>query len=301
MERRTFMKAVGGMAAVTGVSAVALSGGAAAATVNASISAEDVSVDNDRGNLSRVTIAPELSLDWDGFDEAVGKVFCLIEAKVGDGEFAPVFRATPWLTADQMGTDSDVTFPLTDGTITPLVIADADGKPDYSSISYPAGVTAESFLNGTSVGSASAYEELGLQNNYPEENAGYYGAASDTTPFDAETDGEDVATDVTLRYTFELQTPNDNQIAAQKGETQSRADYLDSAGIQESDVETGESLIVMKETGGDTFEDPSGIPYSTLQESDHVAAVSTTSTFTVSVANDPSTNAADGSSNTGAE
>ena len=70
-------------------------------------------------------------------------------------------------------------------------------------------------MNGVSMGSASQAESslvgdegFVLQNNYPDINAGYYGAASDTTQPDNDADGTKDATDVVLRYTFWLQRPN---------------------------------------------------------------------------------------------
>lgn len=164
MERRDYLKTVGSIAGAATIGSAgffALTSGAAASTID--ITGGSPSVSNDRGNLSKLTVNPQFTVNWDNFDDAVGKVFFLLEAKVGDGDFHPIYRATPWLGADEIGTTGSFTRPNSEsGGLGPLVVADADGKPDYSSLSFPAEVDEQSFLDGTSIGGAGDYPSNGV-------------------------------------------------------------------------------------------------------------------------------------------
>lgn len=349
MERRTLLKSVGGIGAATaagGLGFAAFSGGAAAAQISISASNPGI-VANDRGDISEVTTDPTFDLQWENLDDAVGKVFFLVEAKVGDnGSWEPIFRATPWITTpentgyirQEPGTTGQYTIKTTlsqalnqdprfddgngpDASAGPLVVADEQGKPDYSSIDFSSigGVDLASFLDGTSIGSASNYpgasEPNGHQNNYPDIDAGYYGAAADTSTLDNEVDGSLKSTNVYLRYTFELQRPNLSQLSfevdfsglstdAQK--KQKAADELD--WLEVEDIDAGNSSIVMNGEDGNTnfgpnFANGTGITYAALRNNagNHVGIVSTTASFTVRARNQGSDSGVTGTSNTGAQ
>lgn len=345
MERRKLLKSIGGIGAATaigGTGIFAMSGGAMASQV--SITAGNPgTVSNDRGDISEVTANPQFSVTWKNLDDAVAKVFFLVEARVDGGNFLPIFRSTPWLPGSSTtnnsyvkmssGTTGEYTLkhPLakvfsqdprfsdengTDETANPLVVADEDGAPDYSSADWsnygPGDET--SYMNGVSMGSATQAENflvgdegLVLQNNYPDINSGYYGAASDTTPLDNDADGTKDATQVVLRYTFELQRPNRTWAESRSGlggsaTKEELAAEID--GIEASDIDDGNSAIVMNgEDGNANFSDPTGIPYGSLRANadSHVGILSTTAGFKVTAKNEGSDSGVTGNSNTGAE
>lgn len=346
MERRELLKRAGGIgavAAVGGGGVLSFSGGAAASTVNITAS-NPGSVSNDRGDVTEVTANPDFHLHWQNLDDAVGKVFYLVEAKVGDnGSWQPIFRATPWLTepantahvrqkpgttgmykiktdlASALNSDprfSDGSGP--DASAGPLVVADEQGKPDYASIDFSTigGVDLQSFLDGTSMGSASnypgAHEAGGHQNNYPDVDAGYYGAAADTSALDNEADGTSAGTNVYLRYTFELQRPNLSQLqyhpdvdfsglSTDEAKKQAAADSVD--WVEVSDIDAGNSRIVMNgEDGnaafGPNYADGAGITYAALRNnaSNHVGILVTNAKFVVTAVNEGSSSGVSGDS-----
>lgn len=338
--RRTVLKglgSIGGAAVVGGAGLASFSGSAAASTVSIG-AANPGKVNNDRGDVSRVTANPQFDVTWRNLDDAVGKVFFLVEAKVGGGSWAPIFRATPWIgeptntgyVRQQPGTTGryQVKVPLSqalnqdprfddgdgpDASAGPLVVADEQGRPDYSSLSFPGGVDYDSFMDGTSIGSAGdypgAHESGGHQNNYPDIDAGYYGAAADTSALDNAGDGSTKETTVMLRYTFELQRPNLSQLsyivdfsglstdAEKKAKAAEELDWL-----EESDIDVGNSKLVMNgEDGNANFANPSGIPYASLRSNadNHVGILSTTASFVVKAQNEASDSGVTGSSNPG--
>jgi hypothetical protein len=337
MQRRSILKTIGGTGAATiigGAGLIAFTGGTAAATVNIGAS-NPGKIQNDRGDVSQITIDPTFDVHWEDLDDAVGKVFYLVEAKVGGGDWSPLFRATPWIGEElnngyvrqSPGTTGRyrVKVPLSqalnqdprfdDGnppnaSASPLVVADEQGRPDYSSLTFPGGVDLTSFLDGTSIGSASAYpgaHEGGHQNNYHDIDAGYYGAADDTSALDNPDDGTNQDTTVQLRYTFELQRPNLGQLsylvdfsglstdAEKKAKAAEELDWL-----EESDIDAGNSKIVMNgEDGNFNFATPSGISYADLRGNaeNHVGILSTTASFNVRTVNEQSDSGVTGSSN----
>ncbi len=321
---------------MAGTGLLASAGTSAAATVNISAS-NPASVSNDRGDVSRVTANPQFDVQWQNLDDAVGKVFYLVEAKVGDGgSWEPIFRATPWIGEEvnngylrqSPGTTGRyrVKVPLAqalnqdprfddgdgpDASAGPLVVADEQGRPDYSSLSFPGGVDLASFLDGTSIGSASdypgAHETDGHQNNYHDVDAGYYGAAADTSTLDNGGDGSSQDTNVYLRYTFELQRPNLSQLsyiadfsglstdAEKKAKAAEDIDW-----VEESDIDAGNSKIVMNgEDGNADFSTPSGISYAGLRSNagSHVGILTTKAKFVVTAENEGSDSGVTGSSN----
>lgn len=216
----------------------------------------------------------------------------------------PIYRATPWLSAEQMGTTGSFTRPGSwNGGLGPLVVADEQGKPNYDNINFPGdSIDKESYLDGTSLGSADSdwYVNAPLQNNFPDDNAGYYGAASDTTPFDNDDDQstEPKTTEVTLRYTIELQRPNLSQLGYDT--KQEAADAID--GIRASDIDDGNSRLVMEGEDGyqsfDSYSDGAGIPYNVLQNNtSHPGIIVTTATLNVDVTNETSDSGVEGDTN----
>lgn len=339
--RRKFMKLVGGIGAATvagGAGVVSMTGGAAASTVSISATGPST-VSNDRGDVSKVTVDPAFNVNWSGLDDAVGKVFWLLEAKVAGGDWQPIYRATPWLSAEDIGTSGTFSRPNSNnGGLGPLVIADEQGRPDYDGWNWGSYGDADlsSFLSGTSLGSAENYvngsEPVGSgptpQNNFPDQNAGYYGAASDTAPFDNNNDdagnGSSETTTVQLRYTIELQRPNLSQLkyrvdydqiedVADEEEFSNLADSEQKSiaveqidGLEESDIDEGNSRLVMEGEDGyqsfDSYSDGAGIPYNVLRNNtDHVGIIVETAQFGVSAQNLGSDSGVTGDSNTAAE
>jgi hypothetical protein len=343
------MKLVGGIGAATvagGAGVMSMTGGAAASTVSIS-AAGPGTVSNDRGDVSKVTVDPAFNVNWSGLDDAVGKVFWLLEAKVAGGEWQPIYRATPWLSAEDIGTSGTFNRPNSNnGGLGPLIIADEQGRPDYEGWNWSSYGDADlsTFLSGTSLGSAGNYvngsDPVGSgptpQNNFPDQNAGYYGAASDTAPFDNNNDdagnGSSDTTPVELRYTIELQRPNLSQmkyrVTVEKDFGSGPDRYLDDGsqtkwsdlteseqkeyaasqidGLQVSDIDSGNSRIVMEGEDGyqsfDSYSDGAGIPYNVLRDNtDHVGIIVETAQFGVSAQNLGSDSGVTGDSNAGAE
>jgi len=337
------MGGIGAAATVAGAGIGTLSGSAAASEV--SISGGDPgSVTNDRGDVTQVTIDPSFSVSWEGLDDGVAKVFYLIEAKVGSGNWQPIFRATPWLPAgtentsyvkSKSGTTGEYTLKQPHSMVlnqderfgegesaAPLVVADEEGKPEYSDLNYAnhpdsSSVDETSYLNGTSMGTAREAEEflqdgneVVLQNNFTPINAGYYGAAADTSELDNENDNGEgnpnnsQSTTVQLRYTFELQRPNDGWAASRAGiESEDHEDLAaEIPGIQASDIVDGNSPIVMNgEDGNTNFSNPTGISYNQIHNNadDHVGVLMAKTSFDVTAINESSESGVTGSSNPG--
>lgn len=195
--------------------------------------------------MERLTANPAFRVEWEDFDTAVGKVFYLVEAKVGDRNYWPIFRSTPWLTLDHAelkgvvqskpGTTGHLEFadPLGDvlaratearsdpqrvGTKEwenlplprPLTVADASGRPDYRGFfeQHDTNTSYEGYVGGNSIGNAPERildEGYTLANHFPGAASGAYGPAADAGPA-SETDGEWETTEVSLRYTVELLT-----------------------------------------------------------------------------------------------
>lgn len=192
MDRRTALKTLGTtsvVAAGAGLGTFAFSERGSAQSSTAISANSPSTVANDRGDVSKVTIDPEFRVEWENFDTAVGKVFYVIEGKVGSDSdntgYWPVFRSTPWLTSGSLsGVDQskpgttgyhEFTDPLSDvmeqsseartgddKTEDPrslpraIQIANELGRPEYDNADYADinGVTADSYLAGNSVGGA---------------------------------------------------------------------------------------------------------------------------------------------------
>ncbi|SNZ16892.1 hypothetical protein SAMN06269185_2802 [Natronoarchaeum philippinense] len=93
MQRRTFLKVTGGgaTAAATGIGAVALSGSAAASS-SGSFTAENASVTNHDGEVSKVTATPTGSVSWSNFDEDVTTVDITIDSRILSSDQSSVLR-----------------------------------------------------------------------------------------------------------------------------------------------------------------------------------------------------------------
>lgn len=342
-DRRTVLKSLGG-AAVLGTVGTAAFASPGAAQSGVQIQASNpATVANDRGDLHKVTANPSYRIEWENFDQAVGKVMMLIEARTKeDGEYrtrnpasestdywVPVFRATPWLTENVRqngGPHVDYSKPGTTGyfeiTSTlgemvayaarartesntpdprPLELVNESGQPDYENTTYPNGVDVDSFLLGNSLGGADNYDFV---NNFEGADAGYYGAAIDTSHFDVPTDGNSDSDTVELRYTFALLTVNDSWRTA---------DYAGAdswfADVPSDEVTTGHSVLAMEGDGEypSVTEHGAGSPsskyypaYHALAD-EHPAVLSDTISFAVNVQNELSATGGDGSTNAGAE
>ncbi|EGQ44142.1 MAG: hypothetical protein J07AB43_02010 [Candidatus Nanosalina sp. J07AB43] len=321
MERRTFVKAVGSLGVISAGAFTATQ--TVGAQSGLSIQSNDATVSNDRGDITQVTISPDFDVNWANFDETVGKVFWLVEARVAGGDWYPIYRATPWLSPEQMGTTGTLELDNFESRLgRPLSIADPNGAPDYPGADWnsygPA--SEESYLDGTSMGSAGQASnnlDLTLQNNFPSQNAGYYGAAASTkpypaSPFDQETDGESATTEVELRYTVELQRPNRSQLEYifdnapyrryDPGSEATLEELADAATrampegseMLASDIDEGNSAIVMNGEDGypsfDGYAGGAGIPYNVLRDnaSDHPAIIHSETSFDVTVNNETS-------------
>lgn len=288
--RRTVLKGLAGLGAAGVVGGLGIGTFASsAAAAGASISANGpATISNDRGDISEVTIDPKFRVEWRNMDEAVGKVFVLVEAKVpNQGDFTPLFRMTPWLTPDtnalggvrcsKPGTTGhyELNLPLSRvlrnsvearGNLNsapralprPIVVANEAGRPDYEGADYSSmgGVDAASYLGGSSLGGADQAEQelvdgqgLPLVNNFPGAASGYYGAATDTTPLDQPVDGENKSTTIRLRYTFALYTVNSGMQGYLPDSLGSGwQEHLRSSDIQEDGQ--GNSVLVMNAEDG---------------------------------------------------
>ena len=336
LDRRKVLGTVGGLAAAG--SGLALFTGESAATASVGIKAGNPQkLKNDRGDLSRVTIDPTFRVEWENFDEAIGKVFYVIEAKLGKknqgGTYHPIFRSTPWLTGDTLQ-GVDASDPGTSGHLEyvdplskilnrstnarnasnedprplprPVEVVNEHGRPDYESadFGYAGGVTAESYVNGLSVGSADDAEQnldLPLVNNFPGAESGYYGAAADTSAFDDDNEQAGPTKNfVTLRYTFAFYTVNQSLVNA-TGDSVGEGVLSDVRHVREDNQ--GHSLLVMNgEDGYPSLPDPASNKYPDLQAiaADHPAVLTTEDHFLVRVQNEKSDASVTGESNTGA-
>lgn len=102
LTRRTVLGGLAGLGAAG--AGIATFSSTAAANSSLSVNASNVSIQNDRGDLTGVTADPTLRVEWEGFDTAVGKVFVAMLAKTESmSEFSPVFRTTPWLISNGDG------------------------------------------------------------------------------------------------------------------------------------------------------------------------------------------------------
>lgn len=286
MERRDYLKAIGGSIAgasvLGGAGVAAFAGGAAATAGVAMAAANPAEVKNDRGELTKVTADPSFRIEWSDFDQAVGKVMILVEARTKeDGSWmtrnpasestdywVPIFRATPWLTENMEkngGPNVDYSQPGTTGyfevtTTLGEMVAYASRVRTSSSTpkARPLEVVNEAgqpdyentaYPGGVDVDSFLLGNSLGgadnydFVNNFPGADAGYYGPAIDTTHFDVPTDGESDSDTVELRYTFALLTVNDSMVAP---ENAGSGWYSD---VTEDDVTVGHSVLAMEGDG----------------------------------------------------
>lgn len=275
MIRRNYLRAIGGIGAAAGLGGLTVfeSGGAFAQI--SSITANDFTVSNDRGELHTVTIDPTFQLDWSGFDDAVAKIMMVVEGKYGSSSngWTPIFRMTPWLDpGGNSGSGLNSSGPGTSGhfyvnsplsqiiaqdsryssppTPRPIEVVNQVGRPDYPSGTYPSGVTASSYLDGSSLGSASFDHgsiEDDLVNNFPVIDAGYYGAAEAAADANVASDGNAAGTAVDLRYTFGFIRANDSYMSAMYSGYSDSSDAASVSGgvFEASDIDSGNSAFCM--------------------------------------------------------
>lgn len=257
------------------------------------------------------------------------------------GKLGPVFRATPWLTEDMAqngGPHIDYSKPGTEGYLDvdslaeaitygaryrtssntpqprPIEVVNEIGLPEYGSETFPddSSVDTTSYLEGDSIGSATqTYDQIGDQivNNFPGTDAGYYGAAIDTTHFDVDEDGATDADTVELRYTFAFYTVNWLDASWYEGDPVGEGwmEHVRESDLQESN---GNSHLVMDgEDGYPSVTDHPDVSsrasnhYEALQNmaGQHPAVISTTTSFAVETTNEATDAGATGDSGSGAE
>ncbi|MFC4356578.1 hypothetical protein ACFO0N_01295 [Halobium salinum] len=276
MKRRTLLGTLAGIgtASAVGLGTFTRRG---AASVETNFAANAVSLSNDTGDLSKLFITPTFRVEWSGFDEPVGKVRVLVEARApgadGDaGEWSPVLRATPWINGNTAGTVTESAGPATTGFYDtgsdgwgPITLFNEFGKPDYSQVP-----SSEQYLAGTSLGQVDEDGDGQIADDLPGAVNGYYGATGESAVFDNPTDGTDRVTEVEVRYTVSLHE---------------MSNY---------------SPLVMYEDGD--FESPANaIPYDELQaNASHPAISVTTTTFDVTTINEAAESGVTGETNAGA-
>ena len=322
-DRRTVLKYIGGTGVVatgTGLGVTALTGSAAAATVDISSSNPDT-LESDDGEVDEVFIKPSLSVTWDGMDDVVGKVRILVEATTGEIdldppeieslEYTPVFRATGYANGTSNDSEEE-SGPGTNGEFQinwfagdkQISVYDEDGAPDYENGAYNCGATMETYLNGTLMGDPID----GAQN-------GYYGAAGTTDEFEEETDMGTNTTTVYLRYTISLHAPDitfitednydldaedvrpNSPIVMADGED---GQYPDLSGDEYGTTVTAEEAEDYDDLEAGDFVAATAVPYDMLQEStDHPAIMSAYTHFDVTVDNEAAEAGVSGDSGAG--
>jgi len=323
-DRRTVLRYIGGtgvVAAGTGLGVTALTGSAAAATVDISSSNPDT-LESDAGEVDEVFIKPSLSVTWDGMDDVVGKVRVLVEAATGEIdldppeieslEYMPVFRATGYANGtsneseDESGPGTNGEFHINwfDGD-EQISVYDTDGAPEYENGAYNCGATMESYLDGTLMGDPID----GAQN-------GYYGAAGDTSAFQEDTDTGTNTTTVYLRYTISLHSPDASFITEDRYDLDAEdvrphspivmadgedGQYPDLSGNEYGTTVTAEEAEDYDDLEAGDFVAATAVPYDVLQENtDHPAIMSTYTHFDVTVNNEAAEAGVSGDSGAGA-
>lgn len=284
LTRRNALRGIGGAGALA-LGGFAITSSSAASSIN--VTAGNVTISTDHGEIEFVSAQPEIDVEWDGFDQVVGKVRILAEARPHDvdseyvGSYAPVFRATAWLN----GTDDQYEYetgPGYHGTLETnwfadsgdnIVLYDRDG-PDYGTFQNE-----EAYFDGTSVGQ----DANGRTNSI-------YDQAGTVDRFFNPTDGTTHPTTVTLRYTVSLHM----------GNSSSTDDY----DVPDEFVQPNSPLVM---ADADDVSSPIGsyppeaIPYDVLQDNadGHPAIMVEETPFDVRVENQPSQNDTSGQSGTG--
>jgi hypothetical protein len=296
--RRQVLGGLGGLAAVTlGLGAFAERG----AALRTNFIVDDATVATDTGDVSRVFIRPAFDVRWAGFEEPVGRVRILVEAKVRDDEtYQPVFQMTPVLDDDapfgseQVGTSGYYIADEVDRWWE-ITLFDELGRPPYEDLTgYPDGY--EAYLDGTVLGDATeapTWNGDPFANNEFGATAGYYGAAGTTDVFESNDDGGIVSTDVDVRVTISLLAPLGTATADHKVLM----------------YNTGEHPVVRDPTRTHTLDgsdvvDPRWLTYADLRalhDDGHPAVEVVEATFAVRAVNEQSENGAVVDGNSGAE
>lgn len=141
MERRTYLKAAGGIASASTIGGLAVFGlsGSAAATASGSIEYDDVTITSDDGTVEYVAIFGDSVIEWDGFDAPAQYFDICIDGWVVDTDGAESDVVTLHDTGlidlgnDDWGNyDESHSGPGTSGTIESGVGLDEDGNHDPS-------------------------------------------------------------------------------------------------------------------------------------------------------------------------
>ncbi|WP_245180756.1 hypothetical protein [Haloarcula amylovorans] len=179
-------------------------------------------VENDRGDVSEVFVAPRVYTEWENFDEKPLKLRYILHAAVDGEGYKPVYRETPWLFTDnssEQAAYNSATHGTTDRvpdsgrmyltsknsafyninnngdyvdpndgsqTVTPKIVLYKEGMSDYydEASDYPD----SAHWDGSSLGSDSG--------DYANGN---YGVLGDTMELDSQTDGQSKTTTIHLR------------------------------------------------------------------------------------------------------
>lgn len=130
MQRRNFLKAAGGLAALTAVGGAALTGGA---TATSNQSYGDVTISSDDGSVEYVAIYGDSVVTWDGFDTEATQFSIAIEAKLGSESTWTQLHDTGLVdlsNANWGNYDESLSGPGTSGTIESGIGLAEDGTHD---------------------------------------------------------------------------------------------------------------------------------------------------------------------------
>lgn len=207
--RRQVIGGVGGLA-IAGTGLGAFAGQIAALSTDFTIAGTTVT--NDTGDVTRVYVEPAFDIRWSGFDEPVGQVVALLEAKLGDEPtYRPVFVMAPVIDGDNdLGSEKPGTsghyIVIDPENLWEITLFDEDGRPDGLPMpGSPHGFPA--YLNGADMGNASdapPWNGLGDVDPFGLPYGFYLGPAGSTAAFESPADGVMVRTVVDVRLTIAL-------------------------------------------------------------------------------------------------
>lgn len=284
LTRRNALKGIAGLGGAAVLGGFAINGGAAS---NVTISADNFTEENDTGDLDAVWLAPEMEVNWENFDEPVGKVRLLVEAgregqtydddlPGGPYDYVPVFRATPYIDGEtwveEQEADESPT-PITTGhfaNVVPWPIKLFKEEWERRGYNRTEDTSVLTHWDGTSVGdNAGAYFN------------GMYDPVGETAPFEEEIDGATETTQVNLRFTISLHAMEPTSPLVMYDEEQYGAPF------QYPDF---------YDAGGDV--PANAIPHVVLQDNDQHPAINVVETsFDVNVHNEPAQQNFGGDSN----
>jgi len=216
MQRREFAKGLGGIA---GASAIGVGGllatGSAAASISSNLSASPITITNDDGNIEEVYVAPQVTTEWENFDEKPYKLRHILQVKRSDDTWMPVYRETPWL----MDGNSDPTHGTTDQWSGRLLSKnsafynlDSDGNWDATPkiVLYKEGETV--YDEASDYPDTDHWTGASLGSDAGDYANGNYGVIGDTESLDEDTDGDSNSTTVKLRLITVLLKENSESV-----------------------------------------------------------------------------------------